>query len=117
MVGPAVVLVGVASWFREELLTLIGGPEYVVAGLLLVLLLVAAAVDLVAAILRPISYALGKAMVALRVQVLAMLTYLGTFVAFSGSYGLVSVGLAAIAAAAVTLLLLGALVWRWSSVR
>ena len=117
MFGPAVVLVGLASWFRDDLLALIGGPEYVGAGVLLVLLLVAAAVDLVAAILRPISYALGKAMVALRVQVMAMLTYLGTFIAFSSSYGLVSVGLAAIAAATVTLVLLGSLVWRWSSAR
>lgn len=111
---PAVVLVGLASAFREEVLTLVGGSAYTQAGVLLVLLLVAAAIELVGAVLRPIAYAHGKASVALRVQVLAMLTYLTTFVALSGLYGLNSVGVAAIAAACVTLITLGVLVWRWS---
>jgi len=111
---PAVVLVGLASAFREELLVAVGGNAYRQAGFLLVLLLIAAAIDLVGAVLRPIAYAHGKAGSALRVQIAAALTYLGTFVALSGNYGLNSVGVAAIAAAGVSLTTLGLLVWRWS---
>jgi len=117
LVLPALALVSLASVFREELLALVGGSAYSQAGLLLVLLLVAAAIELVGAILRPIAYAHGKASVALKVQVAAMLTYLGIFVALSGVYGLNSVGVAAIASACVTLLTLGVLVWRWSGSR
>jgi len=111
---PALVLVGLASVFREQLLAAVGGHAYTEAGVLLVLLLVAAAIELVGAVLRPLAYAHGKASVALRVQVLAMLTYLVCFIALSGVYGLNSVGLAAVAAACVTLATLGVLVWRWS---
>ena len=114
MLAPAVALVLVASYFREELLTAIGGAEYGAAGSLLVLLLIAAAVELVGAVLRPTAYAYGKAMVALRVQVVAMLSYLTVFVVLSQTYGLVSVGIAAIVAAGGTLGMLGTLVWRWS---
>ena len=117
MLAPSIALVCAVSYFREQLLSAIGGAEYAVAGSLLVLLLIAAAVDLVGAVLRPIAYAYGKAMVALRVQVLAMLSYLAVFVALSETYGLVSVGIAAIVAAGVTLLVLGVLVWRWSRAR
>lgn len=111
---PALALVGLASLFREELLTAVGGPDYAQAGLLLVLLLVAAAIELVGAVLRPLAYAHDKATTALRVQLAAMATYLGLFVALQHTYGLVSVGVAAIAAAIVTLSSLGFLVWRWS---
>ena len=111
---PALALVGLASLFREELLTAVGGPDYAQAGLLLVLLLVAAAIELVGAVLRPLAYAHDKATTALRVQLAAMATYLGLFVALQHTYGLASVGVAAIAAAIVTLSSLGFLVWRWS---
>ena len=117
LVLPALALVSLASVFREELLVFVGGSAYSQAGLLLVLLLVAAAIELVGAVLRPIAYAHGKASVALKVQVAAMLTYLGIFVVLSGVYGLNSVGVAAIASACVTLLTLGGLVWRWSGSR
>lgn len=113
---PALVLVTLASVYREQLLELVGGDAYTGAGALLVLLLVAAAIELVGAILRPIAYAHGQAAVALRVQIAAMVIYIGTFVAASSTYGLNSVGLAAIAAALVTLVTLGVLVWRWSDV-
>ena len=114
LLAPAVVLVALATAFREELLTLVGGSAYTQAGVLLVLLLVAAAIELVGAVLRPIAYAHGKANVALRVQIAAMLTYLTTFVVLSGGYGLNSVGVAAVAAACVTLVTLGVFVWKWS---
>lgn len=117
LILPALALVSLASVFREELLVFVGGSAYSQAGLLLVLLLVAAAIELVGAVLRPIAYAHGKASVALKVQVAAMLTYLGIFVVLSGVYGLNSVGVAAIASACVTLLTLGGLVWRWSGSR
>lgn len=117
LVLPALALVSLASVFREELLVFVGGSAYSQAGLLLVLLLVAAAIELVGAVLRPIAYAHGKASVALKVQVAAMLTYLGIFVVLSGVYGLNSVGVAAIASACFTLLTLGGLVWRWSGSR
>lgn len=114
MLLPALVLVGIASYFREELLAAIGGADYVVAGNLLVLLLVAATIELVGAVLRPTAYAFGKAVVALRVQVLATLTYISVFIVLSDQLGLESVGIAAIASAMVTLVILGSLVWRWS---
>lgn len=114
MLFPALLLVGLVSYFREELLTAIAGADYAVAGTLLVLLLIAAAIELVGAVLRPTAYAFGKAGVALRVQIIAMLAYISVFVVLSHSYGLVSVGIAAIVAAGITLIVLGGLVWRWS---
>jgi len=112
---PALALVGLASFFRSELLTLVGGAEYAQAGVLLVLLLVAAALELVGAVLRPIAYAHDQAAVALRVQIAAVLAYLTAFVGLCGAYGLNSVGVAALISACVTLLCLGMLVWRWSA--
>lgn len=114
MLAPAALLVIVASYFREELLVAIAGPEYVVAGTLLVLLLIAAAIELVGAVLRPTAYAYGKAGVALRVQLAAMLTYVCVFVVLSQNFGLLSVGIAAVAAALLTLVVLGALVRGWA---
>ncbi len=114
MLLPALLLVAAVSYFREELLTAIAGADYAVAGVLLVLLLIAAAIELVGAVLRPTAYAFGKATVALRVQIVAMLSYVLVFIGLSQSYGLISVGFAALVAASVTLVVLGGLVWRWS---
>lgn len=113
MLLPAVVLLVVVSYFRADLLRLVAGAEFRVAGTLLVLLLIAAAIDLVGAVLRPMAYAFGRAHIALRVQLLAMVTYLGLFVGLHARFGLESVGVAAIAAASLTLLILGSLVGRW----
>jgi O-antigen/teichoic acid export membrane protein len=106
LILPACALVLVAAIWREALLGLVGGEAYLGAGLLLVLLLIAAAVDLVGAILRPLAYARGRASAALRVQMLAMTVYLLTFVGTSGVFGLAAAGVAACAAALVTIVTL-----------
>ena len=96
---PGIVLVGVGYFWGDLVLTYIAGQEYVVAHLLLILLLAAAAIELLGALLRPLAYVLDAANRALLAQVLASLAYLVVFVLLVGTWGVEAVGIAACVAA------------------
>ncbi|MEM7217761.1 MAG: oligosaccharide flippase family protein [Pseudomonadota bacterium] len=109
---PALGLILLIGVFRAEILTLIGGPAYAAAGTLLVLLLVAAGIELIGAVLRPIAYAGGREVSALVVQLGSMSLYLACSAAFAASLGIEAVGLGAVAAALLTVSALAVVVRR-----
>ena len=103
---PGIVLVGVGYLWGDLVLKYIAGEQYVAAHLLLVLLLAAAAVELLGALLRPLAYVLNSANRALFAQVCASLTYLVVFVVLVGTWGVEAVGVAACVAALLGVVLM-----------
>ncbi|MCZ6711868.1 MAG: hypothetical protein O7B25_16000 [Gammaproteobacteria bacterium] len=103
MLGGAVAatVVIVIGAYGRELLAALVGDGYTSAATLLTWLMVAAAVDLIGAALRPAAYAMGAAAAALRVQLIAAACHLSLFVALVSFFGLTGAGVAAAAASAV----------------
>ncbi|MCB1684227.1 MAG: lipopolysaccharide biosynthesis protein [Pseudomonadales bacterium] len=105
LTGGVGIAVAVLSIFAARpLLVLIAGTEFAAAGLLLTLLLTAAAVELSGATLRPAGYVMGRARALLKVQILATAVYLGAFAGLVPILGLTGVGAASIATALVNLI-------------
>ena len=104
----AVVVVLLISAFGKELLGALVGAEYVYGAPLLTWLMLAAAVELVGATLRPAAYAMGAASAALRVQLVSAACHVALFVLLVLALGLTGAG---IAAAVASVLLMAGMLW------
>jgi len=105
-VAVAVVILIVA--YGEGLLAALVGDDYIGAAGLLTWLMLAAAVDLFGAALRPAAYAMGAATAALRMQLAAAACHLSLFVGLVFYFGLAGAGMAA---AAASVLLVTGMAW------
>ena len=103
---PGVALVGIGFLWGDRALQLIAGEQYTGAYLLLVLLLAAAAIELLGALLRPLAYVLDRANAALLVQLTTTGVYLLAFVLLSAAWGVSAVGIAACLAAVLGVVLM-----------
>ncbi len=86
------------------------GSEYTAAGPLLTLMLLAATFELAGSPLRAAAYAMGKVTQILRIHLLGVVIYLGLFYLLTPVMGLHGPGVAAVAGALLTLLLMLGLV-------
>lgn len=98
--GLLLVIVGLVA--GRPLLGLIGS-DYIAAHGLMVLFLVAGALDLASASLRAAIYAMGHAASLLRVHVLGVSVYFGVLLLLTWQIGLIGGGIAAIVASLLTL--------------
>jgi O-antigen/teichoic acid export membrane protein len=103
--AAVVMLVGA---YGVELLTALVGAEYVHGAALLTWLMLAAAVELMGATLRPAAYAMGAAGAALRVQFAVVVCHVVLFTVLVFHTGLAGAGMAAAAASA---LLTAGMIW------
>ena len=101
----AAVVVGAVAIFGERLLGALVGVAYIDGAALLTWLMLAAAIDLAAAALRPAAYAIGAATGSLRAQALGAGVNVGLFLLLVPTVGLTGAGAAA-AGAALTVALL-----------
>ena len=108
LIGFAVVLIAVFA--ARPLLIALAGEDFAGAAPLLILLLIAASIELGGASLRPAGYVMGKAQMLLRVQIVATFVYLCSFVTLVPLFELPGIGLVAILTALVSLLGSGALI-------
>jgi O-antigen/teichoic acid export membrane protein len=103
--AAVVILVGA---YGVELLTALVGAQYVHGAALLTWLMLAAAVELMGATLRPAAYAMGAAGAALRVQFAVVVCHVVLFVVLVFYIGLAGAGMAA---AAASVLLTAGMIW------
>ncbi|MDZ7826946.1 MAG: hypothetical protein U5R48_14180 [Gammaproteobacteria bacterium] len=103
MAGPALALVALIAPVARPGLTAVFGPGYATAAPLLMLLLLAASLELAAAPLRAAAYAMGRPGWILTVQAVATIIYLALFIPLAQTWGLVGAGIAALALAAIFL--------------
>lgn len=108
----AALVVGGVAVFSVELLTALVGAGYAYGAGLLTWLMLAAAIDLGGAALRPAAYVIGAAAAALRLQLLGAGVNVGLFVLLVPIMGLTGAGLAAVAASATVA---ASMVWLLSS--
>ena len=112
MIALGGLFVLAALGFGSALLTLLAGEPFAAGATLLAMLLGAAALDLGGAVLRPTSYAMGRARQVLRIQLAATALYFAALLAASGSAGLEAAGWAALLGAAFSLAGVSWLVWQ-----
>jgi O-antigen/teichoic acid export membrane protein len=106
--GVAAAVVILVGFYGEWFLAALVGDEYVHGAGLLTWLMLAAAIDLIGAALRPAAYAMGAAVAALRVQVATAVCHVGLFVVLVFYFGLTGAGAAAAVAA---VLLVAGMLW------
>ena len=99
-VGLVLVLIALVA--GKPLLGLLGA-DYLAAQPLMVLLLLAAAMDLSSASLRAAAYAMGRAARLLRIHVIGLALYAAAFLLLTRGLGLVGAGLASILTSLLTL--------------
>lgn len=108
----SVALALLAVPFGDELLTGMFGEDYAQAHSLLIILLLAASMELAASSMHMAAYAMGRAVTIVLINVLATVVYLVSFAWLTPLYGLIATGWAAMAMAAMALLGAGWLVTR-----
>lgn len=99
----AAMVVGTVGLFAAELLEALVGDEYVHGAALLVWLMVAGALELIGAALRPAAYAMGAATGALRVQIVTTVCHVAAFAVLVPWQGLTGAGMAAAGAGVIAL--------------
>ncbi|HEY5680886.1 MAG TPA: oligosaccharide flippase family protein [Pseudomonadales bacterium] len=99
----AAVVVGLVGLYAGELLEALVGEEYVQGAALLVWLMVAGALELIGAALRPAAYAMGAATGALRVQIVTAVCHVSAFAVLVPWLGLAGAGIAAACSGAIAL--------------
>jgi O-antigen/teichoic acid export membrane protein len=111
----AVAVVVFIGAYGRELLAALVGDGYTSAATLLTWLMVAAAVDLIGAALRPAAYAMGAAAAALRIQLTVAACHLSLFVGLVSLFGLSGAGVAAAVASVLLITGMALLVARHAS--
>lgn len=102
--GAGLALLLFAALAGRPLLGLVG-TDYLPAYPLLLLLLLAGCFELASAPLRAAAYAMGRASKLLRIHLVGIIGYALLFFVFTGLFGLIGPGLAALGASVLTLLL------------
>lgn len=98
---PALAIVAMVHLFGTQVVELFLGAEYTLLVPLLVLMLLAAALELMTATLRPAGYAAGQANMMLRIQIVSTFVYLLLFLICTESLGLIGPGIAALVATGI----------------
>ncbi|MFP6836929.1 MAG: lipopolysaccharide biosynthesis protein [Pseudomonadales bacterium] len=111
----AVAVVVFIGAYGRELLAALVGDGYTSAATLLTWLMVAAAVDLIGAALRPAAYAMGAAAATLRIQLTVAVCHLSLFVGLVSLFGLSGAGVAAAVASVLLITGMALLVARHAS--